>query len=720
MERFKNAIFKQCEGINSRMTEMFGLLKELMTSKTLEKILIREEAKFPITKNVNYISLTKGEEERSNMTKVTPDNTEKPTETEAEMPHKINEKLIKGLVNNNRFNNSRSGTRVGKKKGKEYKVSPGEPVYDAILKKKITKKEDIRGNSKIPCSIGDLKHVNALIDQGFDVNIMPYSTYKKLTDERPGETDVRLSLASHSYIYPLGIAEDVLVEVSEHVYPIDFVILDIKENEKRPCILGTPFLTTVKASIKFDKGTITLRSGKSKVSFHRIPDSSCATDKGVKNDIEPIAPTMIVNRLVLEWEEKIKLHLEREMKFNQWRSKNFKGKHPTLVATKEGMDDEGEVTLYMMRRSLEVLMKFHWMIIGGQFNQLSHVSSSLLSKPGEYKKGYLLEDKQIPSVEVFCIWKAFGGNTRDLGSFGEETDKTTDLHQHGSRISLQWLEMALQIERDAVTTMIKTVSQDSKTTNSTLVNFYDEKGISQNFSYPYTPEQNGVAERKNRTLIEAAITMLSGSLTTSTLLNQKDIHLMNIFILMNLLKVSSDQNDQPVQNDEILNDDHSEHSNHTNDEQIIDSLPNTKDIQISEHLSSLNTEDVLVQNTTIPSPPLPVLLMVTPAPQDRWSQDKHNELVNIIGNPGAGMLTRAMAKQLSAASAHECLFLDFLSEEEPKKVSEALKHPGWVDSMQDELNQFARNKVWTLVPAPYGKTIISSRWIFRNKGIKLE
>ncbi|GJV23110.1 retrovirus-related pol polyprotein from transposon TNT 1-94 [Tanacetum coccineum] len=57
----------------------------------------------------------------------------------------------------------------------------------------------------------------------------------------------------------------------------------------------------------------------------------------------------------------------------------------------------------------------------------------------------------------------------------------------------------------------------------------------------------------------------------------------------------------------------------------------------------------------------------------------------------------------------------FLSEEEPKKVSEALKHPGWVDAMQDELNQFAKNKVWTLVPAPYGKTIIGSKWVFRNK-----
>nr|GEU69121.1 hypothetical protein [Tanacetum cinerariifolium] len=84
--------------------------------------------------------------------------------------------------------------------------------------------------------------------------------------------------------------------------------------------------------------------------------------------------------------------------------------------------------------------------------------------------------------------------------------------------------------------------------------------------------------------------------------------------------------------------------------------------------------------------------MVTPAPQDRWSQDKHIKLVNIIGNLGAGMLTRAMYKQLSAASAYECLFVDFLSKEEHKK---------------------------TLVPAPYGKTIIGSKWVFRNKRVEL-
>ncbi|GJZ93657.1 hypothetical protein Tco_0665860 [Tanacetum coccineum] len=174
MERFKNTIFKQREEINGKMSEMFGLLKELTTSRTPEKVLIREEAKFPITKNVNSISLTKGEEEGSNRTKVIPANAEKLTKTKTEMPvievekinevengagnksiktseseeapgsqpvayylkHKINEKLIKGLVNNNRFNNFRSRTQAGKKKGNEYKVLPEGPAYDAILKKK--------------------------------------------------------------------------------------------------------------------------------------------------------------------------------------------------------------------------------------------------------------------------------------------------------------------------------------------------------------------------------------------------------------------------------------------------------------------------------------------------------------------------------------------------------------------------------------------------------
>ncbi|GKA98686.1 hypothetical protein Tco_0826623 [Tanacetum coccineum] len=65
MERFENTIFKKQEEINDWMAEMFGLLKELITSMAPEKVLIREEAKSPVTKNVNSISLTRRSEKRN-------------------------------------------------------------------------------------------------------------------------------------------------------------------------------------------------------------------------------------------------------------------------------------------------------------------------------------------------------------------------------------------------------------------------------------------------------------------------------------------------------------------------------------------------------------------------------------------------------------------------------------------------------------------------------
>ncbi|GKF11455.1 hypothetical protein Tco_0049381 [Tanacetum coccineum] len=61
--------------------------------------------------------------------------------------------------------------------------------------------------------------------------------------------------------------------------------------------------------------------------------------------------------------------------------------------------------------------------------------------------------------EVFSIWKAFGGNTHDLGSFREETDKTTDLPQRLSRLCSQRLETASPDLHDAVTTQFLTASQ---------------------------------------------------------------------------------------------------------------------------------------------------------------------------------------------------------------------------------------------------------------------
>ena len=39
--------------------------------------------------------------------------------------------------------------------------------------------------------------------------------------------------------------------------------------------------------------------------------------------------------------------------------------------------------------------------------------------------------------------------------------------------------------------------------------------------------------------------------------------------------------------------------------------------------------------------------------------------------------------------------------------------------MQEELGQFERNKVWTLIPRPINYPIIETKWVFRNKMYEL-
>jgi hypothetical protein len=63
---------------------------------------------------------------------------------------------------------------------------------------------------------------------------------------------------------------------------------------------------------------------------------------------------------------------------------------------------------------------------------------------------------------------------------------------------------------------------------------------------------------------------------------------------------------------------------------------------------------------------------------------------NVLGSVHVRVSIRS---QLSNFSSHQ----DFVSCVEPKKVYEALKDPDWLIAMHEELNNFERNKVWTLV-----------------------
>ena len=62
-----------------------------------------------------------------------------------------------------------------------------------------------------------------------------------------------------------------------------------------------------------------------------------------------------------------------------------------------------------------------------------------------------------------------------------------------------------------------------------------------------------------------------------------------------------------------------------------------------------------------------------------------------------------------------CAFSAYVSIIEPKNIKEALPDSDWISAMQEELNQFERSRVWNLVPKPQNRTVIRTRWVFRNK-----
>ncbi|GKC12394.1 putative ribonuclease H-like domain-containing protein [Tanacetum coccineum] len=120
--------------------------------------------------------------------------------------------------------------------------------------------------------------------------------------------------------------------------------------------------------------------------------------------------------------------------------------------------------------------------------------------------------------------------------------------------------------------------------------------------------------------------------------------------------------------------------------------------------------------------------------EDDLRNTLHFEDIYLIftdGDPTSAVQTRSKLHKSSGAHAfvsyvqkqkrtnhkdfHHCLFACFLSQHEPKKISEALEDESWVDAMQEELLQFKIQKVWVLVDLPYGKKAIGTKWVYRNK-----
>ncbi|GJY04936.1 hypothetical protein Tco_0370876 [Tanacetum coccineum] len=112
---------------------------------------------------------------------------------------------------------------------------------------------------------------------------------------------------------------------------------------------------------------------------------------------------------------------------------------------------------------------------------------------------------------------------------------------------------------------------------------------------------------------------------------------------------------------------------------------------------------------------LPTEIEVSPTPTLRI----HNihPKSQILGDPKSAVQTRSKVQTKSGAHAflshiqkqqrnnhkdqQHCLFACFLSQEEPKKIAEALQDDSWVQAMQEELLQFKLQQVWVLVDLPH-------------------
>ncbi|WKA06624.1 hypothetical protein VitviT2T_024517 [Vitis vinifera] len=113
--------------------------------------------------------------------------------------------------------------------------------------------------------IGGTVVEKALLDLVASVNLLPYSIYKQLGLGELKPTSITLSLTGRSVKIPRRIIEDVLVQVDNFYYLVDFVVLDtdpiVKETNYVPIILGRPFLATSNAIINCRNGLVQLTFG---------------------------------------------------------------------------------------------------------------------------------------------------------------------------------------------------------------------------------------------------------------------------------------------------------------------------------------------------------------------------------------------------------------------------------------------------------------------------
>ncbi|XP_026450778.1 uncharacterized protein LOC113350889 [Papaver somniferum] len=128
------------------------------------------------------------------------------------------------------------------------------PRCEKFLKELCMKKKRLKGNEFM--SVG--KNASAFILKKLPPKLKDPGSF---TIPSQLETGVVLELANRSNVYPKGIVENVLVQVSELVFQADFYVLDMNDEnslKSKPLLLGRPFLSTAGAKIDVQNGTLTM------------------------------------------------------------------------------------------------------------------------------------------------------------------------------------------------------------------------------------------------------------------------------------------------------------------------------------------------------------------------------------------------------------------------------------------------------------------------------
>jgi cobalamin biosynthesis protein CobT len=96
-----------------------------------------------------------------------------------------------------------------------------------------------------------------------------------------------------------------------------------------------------------------------------------------------------------------------------------------------------------------------------------------------------------------------------------------------------------------------------------------------------------------------------------------------------------------------------------------------------------------------------------PHPRVHQNVQRDHPVDNKLGDIKKGVTTRSRVINF-------CEHYLFVSSFDPFKVEDALCDLNWVVAMQEELNNFKHNEVWSLVERPK-QNVVGTKWVFRNK-----